>query len=122
LPWAKLSIRISAAPPALELKEEGMIAVDRFSLETSRPGFYAGGDVITGASNVSNAMSGGKQAARKIDERLMGGNVIGEQRWETVVPAVRIQPAGAGRTKSSAAVTWHIQYLRKSRVSIHRKK
>ena len=46
--------------------------MDRFTLETSRPGFYAGGDVITGASNVSNAMGGGKQAARKIDERLMG--------------------------------------------------
>jgi NADH-quinone oxidoreductase subunit F len=61
----------------LELKEEGTIVVDRFSLETSRKGFFAGGDVITGASNVSNAMSGGKQAARKIDERLMG-----EDRWE----------------------------------------
>jgi NADH-quinone oxidoreductase subunit F len=60
----------------LELKEEGTIVVDRFSLETSRTNFYAGGDVITGASNVSNAMSGGKQAARKIDERLMG-----EERW-----------------------------------------
>ena len=61
----------------LELKEEGIIKVDRFSLQTSREGFYAGGDVITGASNVSNAMGGGKQAARKIDERLMG-----EQRWD----------------------------------------
>jgi NADH-quinone oxidoreductase subunit F len=60
----------------LELKEEGTIVVDRFTLETSRGNFYAGGDVITGASNVSNAMSGGKQAARKIDERLMG-----EERW-----------------------------------------
>jgi NADH-quinone oxidoreductase subunit F len=65
----------------LALKEEGTIAVDRFSLETSRPGFYAGGDVITGASNMSNAMSGGKQAARKIDERLMGA-----ERWQRLFP------------------------------------
>jgi NADPH-dependent glutamate synthase beta subunit-like oxidoreductase len=65
----------------LELKEEGTIVVNRFSLETSRPGFYAGGDVITGASNVSNAMGGGKQAARNIDERLMG-----ERRWERLFP------------------------------------
>jgi NADPH-dependent glutamate synthase beta subunit-like oxidoreductase len=65
----------------LELKEQGTIKVDRFTLETSRPGFYAGGDVITGASNVSNAMSGGKQAAQKIDERLMG-----ESRWERIFP------------------------------------
>ena len=61
----------------LTLKDEGRIAVDRSTFETSRPGFYAGGDLITGPSNTSNAMSGGKQAARKIDERLMG-----EERWD----------------------------------------
>jgi len=44
----------------LELKEEGTIRVDRLSLETSRA-VLCGGDVITGASNVSNAMGGGKQ-------------------------------------------------------------
>ena len=67
----------------LELKEQGTIKVDRLTLETSRTGFYAGGDVITGASNVSNAMSGGKLAAQKIDERLMG-----ESRWERIFPAI----------------------------------
>jgi NADPH-dependent glutamate synthase beta subunit-like oxidoreductase len=65
----------------LELKEEGTITVNRFTLETSRPGFYAGGDVIAGASNVSNAMGYGKQGARNIDERLMG-----ENRWERIFP------------------------------------
>ena len=65
----------------LALKEEGTIIVDRFTFETSRPNFYAGGDVITGASNVSNAMAGGKQAARNIDERLTG-----ERRWEKLFP------------------------------------
>jgi NADH-quinone oxidoreductase subunit F len=65
----------------LELKEEGTMIVDRFTYETSRHNFYAGGDVITGASNVSNAMSSGKQAARKMDERLMG-----EDRWERLFP------------------------------------
>jgi NADH-quinone oxidoreductase subunit F len=63
----------------LALKEEGTIIADRFSLETSRPGFYAGGDVITGASNLSTAMGFGKQAARNIDERLMG-----EKRWDRI--------------------------------------
>jgi NADPH-dependent glutamate synthase beta subunit-like oxidoreductase len=71
----------------LELKDEGTLAVDRFTLETSRANFYAGGDVITGASNMSNAMSGGKQAARKIDERLVPQNLKSEQgsavcRWD----------------------------------------
>jgi NADH-quinone oxidoreductase subunit F len=55
----------------LSLKENGTIDVDRFSLQTSRPRFYAGGDVVTGASNVSNAMAYGKQAARNIDLQLM---------------------------------------------------
>jgi NADH-quinone oxidoreductase subunit F len=75
----------------LELKEEGTIVVDRLSFETSRSGFYAGGDVITGASNMSNAMSGGKQAARKIDERLMSRDIpAGESataRWDRLFPA-----------------------------------
>jgi NADH-quinone oxidoreductase subunit F len=56
----------------LTLKEDGTIVADRFSLETSRERFYAGGDLITGASNVSNAMGYGKKAARNIDKRLMG--------------------------------------------------
>jgi NADH-quinone oxidoreductase subunit F len=70
----------------LALKEEGTLAVDRFTLETSRSGFYAGGDVITGASNMSNAMSGGKQAARNIDERLMGDADHAGVRWEMLFP------------------------------------
>ena len=65
----------------LALSEEGTIVVDRFTQETSRKNFFAGGDVITGASNVSNAMAGGKQAAQKIDERLMGTS-----RWEEIFP------------------------------------
>jgi NADH-quinone oxidoreductase subunit F len=40
-------------------------------METSREKFYAGGDLISGASNVSNAMGYGKKAARFIDHRLM---------------------------------------------------
>jgi NADH-quinone oxidoreductase subunit F len=75
----------------LALKEEGTIIVDRFTFETSRPNFYAGGDVITGASNVSNAMAGGKQAARNIDERLTG-----ERRWETLFPDIEFSQIPPG--------------------------
>ncbi len=63
-----------ARASGLSLKESGTIEVNRFTLETSRPRFYAGGDVITGASNVSNAMAYGKQAARNIDLQLMETN------------------------------------------------
>jgi NADH-quinone oxidoreductase subunit F len=55
----------------LTVKENGTLEVERYSLETSRDRFYAGGDLITGASNVSNAMGIGKKAARNIHRRLM---------------------------------------------------
>jgi NADH-quinone oxidoreductase subunit F len=58
----------------LRIKENGTLDVDLYTLETSRDKFYAGGDLITGASNVSNAMGYGKRAARFIDQRLMGAN------------------------------------------------
>jgi len=80
----------------LALKEQGTIIVDRFTFETSRPNFYAGGDVITGASNVSNAMAGGKQAARNIDERLMG-----ERRWEKLFPVFEVNQVAPGEPRLS---------------------
>ena len=70
-----------ARASGLSLKESGTIEVNRFSLESSRPRFYAGGDVITGASNVSNAMAYGKQAARNIDLQLMEVD-----RWNEIFP------------------------------------
>lgn len=70
-----------AKASGLTLKESGVIEVDRYSLETSRPKFFAGGDVISGASNVSNAMGYGKKAARNIDQRLMG-----EKRINAIMP------------------------------------
>jgi len=55
----------------LSIRENGTLVYDRYTLETSRDKFYAGGDLISGASNVSNAMGYGKKAARNIDQRLM---------------------------------------------------
>ena len=63
----------------LRITESKTLAVDRYTLETSRNKFYAGGDVISGASNVSNAMGYGKKAARNIDQRLMG-----VYRWDQI--------------------------------------
>jgi NADH-quinone oxidoreductase subunit F len=65
----------------LRIKENGTLEVDRYTLETSRNKFYAGGDLIAGASNVSNAMGFGKKAARTIDARLMNGG-----RWDAINP------------------------------------
>jgi NADH-quinone oxidoreductase subunit F len=70
-----------AKDSGLKLKEGGTIDVNRFTLEASRPKFYAGGDVVTGASNVSGAMGYGKQAARNIDRQLMEAD-----RWTSLFP------------------------------------
>lgn len=39
--------------------------------ETNRPGIYAGGDIVTGAATVIEAMGIGKRSARSIDKFLM---------------------------------------------------
>jgi NADH-quinone oxidoreductase subunit F len=65
----------------LKISEQKTIDVDRYSMETSRPRFFAGGDVVSGASNLSNAMGYGKKAARNMDERLMG-----VRRWARLFP------------------------------------
>jgi NADH-quinone oxidoreductase subunit F len=90
-----------ARASGLRIKEgDSTFEVDRYTLETSRSKFYAGGDAISGASNVSNAMGFGKKAARTIDRRLMGPG-----RWEkigaqfTYGSEVPEQPAAAPRHK-----------------------
>jgi NADH-quinone oxidoreductase subunit F len=70
-----------ARASGLSLNKNGTIEVDRFTLETSRARFFGGGDVVTGASNLSNAMAYGKQAARNIDLQLMETN-----RWASIFP------------------------------------
>jgi NADPH-dependent glutamate synthase beta subunit-like oxidoreductase len=72
----------------MALNEGGTIVVDRYTLETSRPRFYAGGDAISGASNVSNAMGYGKNAARAIDQRLTGFD-----RFAGLFPALQYEQA-----------------------------
>ena len=80
----------------LKITPQETIEVDRYSLETSRPRFFAGGDVITGASNLSNAMGYGKKAARNIDERLMG-----ERRWARLFPEFEYEREAPEQTSES---------------------
>jgi NADH-quinone oxidoreductase subunit F len=80
----------------LRIKENGTLEVDRYSMETSRSKFYAGGDLISGASNVSNAMGYGKKAARKMDQRLMG-----TYRWDKIDPGFVYSNAPPGEPSAS---------------------
>ncbi|HEY6018150.1 MAG TPA: NADPH-dependent glutamate synthase [Gaiellaceae bacterium] len=54
----------------LEIDPHGCIVVDEATGATSRPGVYAGGDIVTGAATVILAMGAGRRAATAIHEYL----------------------------------------------------
>ena len=53
----------------LKLDKRGYLATDE-DLATSMPGVYAGGDIVTGAATVIEAMGAGRKAARSIKAYL----------------------------------------------------
>lgn len=55
----------------LEVNRKGCFICDEDGL-TSRENIYAGGDAVSGAATVINAMGAGKRAAAAIDKKLMG--------------------------------------------------
>src|SRR4030042_422043 len=61
---------IGETTPGLETRNWGLIVADRATGATSRPGVFAGGDVVTGPDLVVTAMVAGKKAAKAIDEYL----------------------------------------------------
>ncbi len=87
-----------AKASGLQIKEGGTIEVNHFTLETSRPHFFAGGDLVTGASNVSNAMGYGKQAARAIDRAADGRRALG-----AAVPSHAVRPRRRPKSRAKAA-------------------
>jgi glutamate synthase (NADPH/NADH) small chain len=56
--------------PGLELNQRGNIVADPKTGATSLRGVYAGGDIVTGAATVIEAMGAGKRAATAIDAFL----------------------------------------------------
>jgi glutamate synthase (NADPH/NADH) small chain len=55
--------------PGLDLNKRGNIVADEDGV-TSKPGVFAGGDIVTGAATVILAMGAGKKAAKAIDDYL----------------------------------------------------
>lgn len=62
---------VAQTTPGLTTSRWGNIEVDE-SGATSRPGVFAGGDIVTGAATVILAMGAGRQAAESIDMYLKG--------------------------------------------------
>jgi NADPH-dependent glutamate synthase beta subunit-like oxidoreductase/2,4-dienoyl-CoA reductase-like NADH-dependent reductase (Old Yellow Enzyme family) len=55
--------------PGVEL-EKGLIVTKRGTLQTSRPGIFAGGDLVKGAATVVAAVADGMRAAKEIDDYM----------------------------------------------------
>ncbi len=61
---------IAHTTPGLETTKRGNIAADEETGATSKPGVFAGGDIVTGAATVILAMGAGRKAAAAIDAYL----------------------------------------------------
>jgi len=59
---------IAKTTPGLEISPRGLIVVNKETGETSRQGVFAGGDIVTGAATVIEAMGAGRVAAKSIDK------------------------------------------------------
>ena len=63
---------VSQTTPGLDTNRWGNIIADDETGATSKPGVYAGGDIVIGAATVILAMGAGKAAARAIHRYIMG--------------------------------------------------
>jgi glutamate synthase (NADPH/NADH) small chain len=61
---------VQATTKGLTVDKRGNILADPETGETSKPGVFAGGDIVTGAATVILAMGAGKKAAAAIDKYL----------------------------------------------------
>ncbi len=66
---------ITSATPGLLTDKWGVVLVEPETGITSKPGVFAGGDIITGGSTVILAMGQGKVAAQGIDSYLRGKDI-----------------------------------------------
>lgn len=88
----------------IKLSKNKTVDVDKYSLQTSVPNIYAGGDLVTGPYTVSDAMGYGKNFARIIDTHLMEAN-----RFDQLMKAfkysmeVSVEPQGGERNQTSCA-------------------
>jgi glutamate synthase (NADPH/NADH) small chain len=62
---------IQKTTPDLEFNKWGNIIVNENSMETSKPGVFAGGDIVTGGATVILAMGAGRKAAAAMNEFLI---------------------------------------------------
>ncbi|HOF13279.1 MAG TPA: NADPH-dependent glutamate synthase [Spirochaetota bacterium] len=64
---------IPKTTPGMNITKRGNIIADPETMKTSKIGVFAGGDIVTGAATVIQAMGAGRKAAKAIDEYLSTG-------------------------------------------------
>ncbi len=64
---------IQKSTPGLETNRKGAIVADPETMRTSKIGVFAGGDIVTGAATVIEAMGAGRKAAISMDDYLTTG-------------------------------------------------
>jgi NADH-quinone oxidoreductase subunit F len=79
----------------------GTISVNAESFATSRPGVFAGGDVVSGPNTVIGAVAAGKRAAAMID-RYLSGKLM-KMLHQVQLPSFYIEPVTAPDEEESAA-------------------
>jgi formate dehydrogenase beta subunit len=58
---------------AISTTEQGTVVIDKAAYQTSVPGIFAGGDCVTGAATIIEAIAAGNRAASSIDRYLQSG-------------------------------------------------
>ncbi len=76
----------------------GTFKVDRLTLQTSVPGVFAGGDMVSGPASVIEAVAAGHEAAISID-RFIRGEDLAAGRDEPKPRAARADESAAARAK-----------------------
>jgi glutamate synthase (NADPH/NADH) small chain len=64
---------IQKTTPGLKTEPHGNIVAEKTSMKTSKRAVFAGGDIVSGAATVIEAMGAGRIAASTIDEYLKNG-------------------------------------------------
>jgi heterodisulfide reductase subunit A-like polyferredoxin len=78
----------------LEVSKQNLLMVNAETLQTNKPGIFAGGDVVTGPATVIDAVAAGKKAAKYIAEFLQAKNLpaegqarsLGGKNWAPIPP------------------------------------
>lgn len=73
---------IPQTTPGLKTNRWGNIEVDEQTMMTSRPGVFAGGDIVSGGATVILAAGAGKVAARAIHRYVMGMPLVDPEEAE----------------------------------------